>query len=33
MNFESDPKATAELKRQMRNSDDVLRHIILRIEE
>lgn len=33
MNFESDPKATAELKRQMRISDDVLRHIILRIEE
>jgi len=33
MTFKSDPKAPAELKRQMRNSDDVIRHIILRLED
>lgn len=33
MNFTSDAKAPAELKRQMRNSDEILRHIILRLDD
>jgi len=32
MNFESDAKVPAELKRQMRNSDDVIRQIIIRLD-
>ena len=32
MNFESDAKVPAELKRQMRNSDDVVRQIIIRLD-
>lgn len=33
MHFTSEAKVPAELKRQMRNSDDVMRQIILRIDE
>jgi small subunit ribosomal protein S6 len=33
MNFSSDSKTPAELKRQMRNSDDVIRHIIIRKDD
>lgn len=33
MNFESGTDAPAELKRQMRNSDDIIRHMILRLED
>lgn len=33
MNFESDAKVPAELKRQMRNSDEIMRQIILRLDD
>ena len=33
MHFECEAKVPAELKRQMRNSDDVMRQIILRLED
>jgi small subunit ribosomal protein S6 len=32
MNFESDAKVPAELRRQMRNSDDIIRQIIIRLD-
>lgn len=32
MNFESEAKVPSELKRQMRNSDDVIRQIIIRLD-
>lgn len=33
MNFKSEPKAEAELDRMLKISDDVIRHIIIRLDE